>query len=877
MIMNRFLEVNKTKIIWIVFGVVQILFLVFFFNMRLEMSFSPTYYQGQLVWEINGIESNCKYEQDNICEIKVSEILKAQTLELIFQGKTWNTVDMDAPSIYIQKCGITIYSQEVSKDTIMNVKYVDIQEDGISIRGENPSISVDIYRKVLWLRIACMALLFLIIEAGAFWLVIKKSDKLIHTYKKCVENLKASKEERVWWIIPLGIIYFITSEQFIKINYETQVWYIVGSVIFFFLILRFIMSKKDIDYECAENTKDNKGRKGWYLLGVIVVCVLYAYHLTIDELHGDEAYHYLVAKGYLETGKFVQWDYVNNMPYTEYTRAWPYTLCVVIAFFIFGESLVAARAVSVVFGVLFWIILFKCLKKLMKSEKMAFVSSVIISANPVLVDIFRTIRMYAMSMPLSLLLIICVYKMLMSAEDVPSDAGALKMIYPYSIKYTLLTVAFVILNYLVMPNVLLIAGGVVLWILYKGVIQRKKQYRISVGIIIFAGILSVVLFIYKQNLPRSIQKILERVQYHVTWLKDIKVAYVWEHLKYPAGYICAVAAIIIMIIYLFKLKDGKERNFWLFLGFIELTTVPFFTLVTERGFAIRYIFYLVPISSVIVLYGIYLIFEKKGKLGKQVYTVVGVLCAVSAMLSNFGRVYLGENNYSKYSQAYEKVSRTVGTKSINLCASHYRSNYLAQYFEDVNYLEYKQTKYLEQEEDGSYVKPDIEQLIDYSKEYQTGVLTIEKSKYDYTTEPLRQIAESFMNKITGTGMDDTNVESYLYHMYHSDNTFGEQEIEKGIVYRKGIITYQFEEETSQMYIKVDTEKLPEDSVMLCINTWCGNNENMIYKSYQLVLPENEQKEAIYCVDWDMGKTEEFYIDLPAAVYTKGQQIKEIEL
>lgn len=877
MIMNQFLKTNKRKIIWLIFGVVQILFLVFFFNMRLEMSFSPTYYQGELVWEINVIESNCKYEQDNICEIKVSEILKVQTLNLIFQGKTWNTVDVDAPSIYIQKCGITIYSQEVSKDTIMDVNHVDVHEEGISIRGEHPRVSVDIYRKVLWLRIACMALLFLIIEAGAFWLVIKNSDKLINTYKKCVENLKASKEERFWWIIPLGIIYFVMSEQFIRVNYETQMWYIVGSAIFFILILRFIMPKKYIAYECAENTKDNKRRKGWYLLGVMIVCVLYAYHLTINELHGDESYHYLAAKGYLETGKFVQWDYVNNMPYTEYTRAWPYTLCVATAFLIFGESLLAARAVSVVFGVLFWIILFKCLKKLMKSDKIAFVSSLIISANPVLVDIFRTIRMYAMSMPLSLLLIICVYKMLMSAEEVSSDAGTIKMIYPYSIKYTLLTVVFVILNYLVMPNVLLIAGGAGVWILYKGIIQRKKQYRSSVRIIIVAAILSVVLFIYKNHLPQGIQKLMERVQYHVTWLKDIKVAYVWEHLKYPAGYICAVAAIIIMIVYLLKLKDGKERSFWLFLSFIELTTVSFFTLVTERGFAIRYIFYLVPISSLIVLYGIYLLFEKKGKLGKQVYTVVGVLCAVSAMLSNFDGVYLGENNYSKYSEAYEKVSRAVGTKSINLCASHYRSNYLAQYFEDVNYLEYKQTKYLELEEDGSYVKPDIEQLIDYSKEYPTGVLTIEKSKYDYTTEPLRQIAENFMNKITGTGMDDTNVESYLYHMYHSDNTFGKQEIEKGIVYRKGIITYQFEEETSKIYIKVDTEKLPKDSVLFCINTWCGNNENMIYKSYQLVLPEEEQKEAIYYVDWGMGKKEEFYIDLQAAVYTEKQQIKEIEL
>ena len=873
--MKRFLGMSKEKSkknIGIVFGIVQLLFIVLFLNSKFEIRFSPTYYQGSLQWEIAGDN-----KVGSVCEVKAGELLKTKAVKLFFQGDTWNTVYLKNPSISIHKWGITVYSQEISEDTSMKSQNVDFAQGEIWLRGAGSRIIVDVYRKALWFRLACIAFLFWLLEIGVFWLIVKKRELLNDIHKKCIAKLTEYKREGIWWIMPLSIMYFIISEQIVKINYKTQSGYILVSAIFLLLVLKAVICKKETGFYIAENIEGMNGRKVLYLLGGIVVFVLYAYHLTIDELHGDEAYHYLAAKGFLKTGHFVQWDYVNNIPYTAYTRAWPYTLCIAIAFFIFGESLLTARILSVLFGVLFWIILFKCFQKFIRDERIAFFISLIVSGNPVLIEIFRTIRMYAMSMPLALLLIVCVYKMLMSAEEVPSDAKTLKILYPYSIKYTVLTLGLVMLNYLVMPNVLLIAGGVLLWILYQGIIERKKKYQSSVVLIIIGGAFAIVLFVFRQNLPQKIQKLVERVRYHISWFKHIQVEYIWEHLKYPVGYICAVVAMILMVVYVFKLKDKKEKNLWLLLGFIELTTASFFTLITERGFAIRYIFYLVPISSVIVLYGMYLIFKEKKKLGKQVYVAIVLFSAVSALVANFNAIYQGENDYAKFSEAYEKISKVVGTSSINLCTSHYRSNYLAPYFKEVNYLEYTQTKYLEQSEDGSYVKPDIEQLIDYSKEYQTGVLSIEKKKYDYTTEPLRQVAEKYMNKVTGTGVDDTNVESYLYHMYHSQNTSGEWKVGQEIVYRKGIITYDIDEERSKMYIKVDTQKLPEDSVMLCINTWCGNNEKMIYQSYQLVLPEDEQEEAIYCVDWNMGKKEEFYIAPPAGVYTKEQQVKEIEL
>lgn len=579
----------------------------------------------------------------------------------------------------------------------------------------------------------------------------------------------------------------------------------------------------------------------------------------------------------METGKFVQWDYVNNQPYLSYTRAWPYTFCVAAAFYVFGESLLVARMVSVMFGVLFWLILFRCLKLELDDDKIAFLISILMAVNPTLIEIFRTIRMYAMALPLSLLLIIFVYKFLESAELIRNDARLLKKVYPYSVKDTIALLVLIILNYLVMPNALVIAGGVALWILYKGIAEKKRQYHVSIFVIIGILALAIVSVLLKNEMPEVIQNVISRVQYHIAGENSVQIEYLWAHMKYPVGYTMGCCAFIIALCNLIREKAGKKKNVLLFLMFIELTTIAFFTIFTNRGFAIRYIFFLIPISCLLILYSLYLLFRRDNRFGKQLYTFVMLLCVVQSFICNFGKMYRGENNYSKFSEAYEKISEIIDSDAINLCTSHYRSNYLAQYFNEVNYLEYTQEKYLEKLDNDLYKKTDVEQLIDYSDVYRDGVLAIESAKFNYTTESMRLIAEGYMDKITGTGLDDTNLESYLYNLYHKEISYKQLELDRMIYSRNQIIAYNVDKVHSKMYILVDVDKLPEKSHLLCINTGCGDNENMEYKSYQLVIDKNQTGSVVYCVDWKFDNEKQFFIDPTAGDYTYKQSFEEIQL
>ena len=81
---------------------------------------------------------------------------------------------------------------------------------------------------------------------------------------------------------------------------------------------------------------------------------VYLYDLSYYNWLTDEPLVISVAKGYLETGTYTEWDFWHDRKETSsYNRAWPHTWLVAQSLYFFGFSEWSARIVSVFLGLLF--------------------------------------------------------------------------------------------------------------------------------------------------------------------------------------------------------------------------------------------------------------------------------------------------------------------------------------------------------------------------------------------------------------------------------------------------------------------------------------------------------------------------------------------
>ncbi|MEZ4886681.1 MAG: glycosyltransferase family 39 protein [Chitinophagales bacterium] len=159
-------------------------------------------------------------------------------------------------------------------------------------------------------------------------------------------------------------------------------------------------------------------------LALIGLCLLgstvYLYDLSYYDWLPDEPLVVETAKGYLETGSYIKWDFWMDQAGTEwYGRAWPHTWMVAQSIKVLGLSEWSTRLVSAIFGILFILVIYGVTNFFFQNRWTAFLVTFVCILQPYFVVYFRRVRMYAVLVPIFVLLYYLAYQAITTKKTYP--------------------------------------------------------------------------------------------------------------------------------------------------------------------------------------------------------------------------------------------------------------------------------------------------------------------------------------------------------------------------------------------------------------------------------------------------------------------------
>ncbi len=192
-------------------------------------------------------------------------------------------------------------------------------------------------------------------------------------------------------------------------------------------------------------------KEGWGYISIFFIIFIIGFsnifiNLTNLPLHQDEIFHFSTAYGLKETGTFVTWDYLNNIPQSAYTRNNIYTILVFISSSVMGFSVFAGRFVSAIFGVFGLFAIYYISKKMFSSKKIALISAYIYSVNDIIIYFSRFLRGYIILILLSILILYLCYNLLLNKNHLKSSVYyILGIIFSFLVALNFHATAFLLL------------------------------------------------------------------------------------------------------------------------------------------------------------------------------------------------------------------------------------------------------------------------------------------------------------------------------------------------------------------------------------------------------------------------------------------------
>ncbi len=333
----------------------------------------------------------------------------------------------------------------------------------------------------------------------------------------------------------------------------------------------------------------------------VLAVVLYMYDLSYYDWLPDEPLVVSAAKGYLETGKYTQWDFWMNQSSTrEYDRAWVHTWMVAQSFKLFGVSEWSARIVSVVLGVITVPIMYGVSYFFLRNRLAALIATLVFILHPYPTAYFRRTRMYALFLPSFILLGYLSYQSLVKQKVY--DWFLYKR-YAWVKKYLnynwgLVVGALFLLYFVVMVHKLgtIILPILFLFVLYLIVLKKQIRllYLLLVSLFVF-GIIGVLI-----SLKTNVFLRIYMGESIFTFFQVYKTAYV-EHLFLSPFQ--PSLSISFLLVGLVMLRWTKRDARWVFLYLIIATTIVLFVFVIDYSLNnnFRYIMHLIPFACMLVV------------------------------------------------------------------------------------------------------------------------------------------------------------------------------------------------------------------------------------------------------------------------------------
>ena len=239
-----------------------------------------------------------------------------------------------------------------------------------------------------------------------------------------------------------------------------------------------------------ENWKYIIGLMGILIIGSLVL----SFNIADSEFKEDEFQVVLAATGFLNTGNFYRWDWLNNDIVCNdltnatcyYDRSWPHSAIIALSYKLFGISEWSSRIVSVFFGLLFLICSYFITKYFFKNKKLSILITITLLLNPAFINFFRYTRMYALLAPLFLILFYLSYRFITESKDINFKNKTLNKIinknFNFNFIILLLLFIFLFLNSQIHINSLLIVPSLYLFVIYLAITHKKRRYFLLTGI-----------------------------------------------------------------------------------------------------------------------------------------------------------------------------------------------------------------------------------------------------------------------------------------------------------------------------------------------------------------------------------------------------------
>jgi hypothetical protein len=484
---------------------------------------------------------------------------------------------------------------------------------------------------------------------------------------------------------------------------------------------------------------------------------LYAYGLGNLDFWDDEFLVVKAAEGYRQTGTYYLWNFVREeITSSEYQRAWPYTWLVSQSFGFFGVSEWAARIISVIFGSLFVFSSFFVVLYFTKNAFFSMTVAAVFLLNPDFIYYFRHARMYALVIPLFFIWSAFVFKAVEGRSSWLDERGGAvgSHIYSYvnfDYRFVLLSLFLLFWAYHIHVNMLLMIPVALAYILAMAGITQDRKY-FSLGILIIISGVMVYVF-----MPGA--AILKYTMNFVSFFESIKPLFLKLMVQKPFSVLANLMLLAgsLVLILICPEKEQKKKLFFCLL--MVLMAVFFYMfLVDFHSQHFRYICYVIPFSIMLIFFTYFMILRV---FNNRFIMMMGLLLLLASQTTHLIRgmpyLYHGAKGQPWLSVAYATVRESLLDGDV-IFAQYLRDYYMRGIPKNTPIISLGQVR-----QDFAEPNPyNFDRFFADIRRHKRGWVIWESNKEFHVHPHVAAYVKTLFKKIHGAGVDDTNVEIYLF-------------------------------------------------------------------------------------------------------------------
>lgn len=507
--------------------------------------------------------------------------------------------------------------------------------------------------------------------------------------------------------------------------------------------------------------KKELNNKIYYFIFFLIVALgsfLRIYKLDAFDIRGDEFQVVAAAAGYLYTGDYYRWNWVEDRPFClektnecYYNRAWPHTWMVAQSFKYFGVSEASARIPSVVFGIFFILISLPISRFFLKDKRSALFMTALVAFNPAFIDLSRYTRMYTILLPAFLLMSYFFYKGFW--ENFGKSLRLEKKLSSYL--YLFLGAFLLWFNYHVHLNGLIIIPVIFVYFSFfifkserkKDSLKRKRFFVFSflIGVISVSAILS-----FSQLKTHSIFNIF-------TFFGKNNNQYFSFIFGYPVDHTISILILFMGLLHLLKvrfLQFRKTMNYsffkiYIFIAILLFFSITFFVYIADRYPSYVYTSHIIYFSFTALILSIRLL-KKNLPSRAYLFLILFILSNIFLKLVEKRSDRYDHQGTASFSQAYKIILENYDSETQALFLQYPRDYYLR---------ELTKPTIIKMLSDRQYT---LEQFFNDASMYESGYVAWETGKSGHLQQELRDFIRSNFKKYHGSDIDSTQVEVFYF-------------------------------------------------------------------------------------------------------------------